>query len=690
MDQNEYEKSLLADIGSFYHAPDKLIRYSYEWGGHELTGEGCSSPRDWQIDVLETISDHLTNPNTRFTPLKIAVSSGHGIGKTALISWILYWGQSTCPDCKCVVTANTGTQLDTKTWPEIQKWFNLSINSHWFDIAATSISIRDKVHSKQWRIDAIPWNEQRPESFAGLHNQGKRIIVVYDEASSIPDKIWEVTEGALTDKNTEIIWIAFGNPTRNTGRFAECFGKYKHRWITKQIDSRTVAGTNKNQIQQWIDDYGEDSDFVRVRVRGVFPRSGTSQFISTEEVGKCLGYQADGYSDDQKILAVDVARFGDDQTVFCIRQRTKVYPLIKFRGMDTQQVAGHIADVYKNVPGIETVIIDGGGLGSGVVDRTRQLIPPFRVVDGNFGTDAIDKITYFNCRAELWGLMRDSIRSGLDIPDDTELISDLTAVEYGFSNKNQIQLEKKADMKARGLSSPDCGDALALTFLTPMKRVFPNVSESMFARFKIDWITVQRQGVIYGSFYQDEIGAVAFISAIYDTVENMLLVRTAETFDQFNAKQIGDSVIDVLRLRGVERVSMVCNDIFNGHGDSVLKTPSAILQEYLTKKELQRSTPITPISYYDKGAIATCNKMIFDGDILVHRSLTDFTIEMSRWAYRGKETQPGHLKCRALLYILSDIRAMAIAKKEQRECKEYSHVIGGDSDKKSIQNWMIA
>src|ERR1039458_1186404 len=88
----------------------------------------------------------------------------------------------------------------------------------------------------------------------------------------------------MTDENTEIIWLAFGNPTQNTGRFRECFGKFKHRWKTFQIDSRTVEGTNKEQINKWIDDYGEDSDFVRVRVRGEFPRAGSSQFIASDVV----------------------------------------------------------------------------------------------------------------------------------------------------------------------------------------------------------------------------------------------------------------------------------------------------------------------------------------------------------------------------------------------------------------------
>lgn len=123
-------------------------------------------------------------------------------------------------------------------------------------------------HDKRWRADAIPWSEHNTEAFAGLHNERKRIIVVFDEASNIADLVWEVAEGALTDEDTEIIWVAFGNPTRNTGRFRECFRKYKHRWKCAQIDSRTVEGTNKQQLQKWVDDYGEDSDFVKVRVRG--------------------------------------------------------------------------------------------------------------------------------------------------------------------------------------------------------------------------------------------------------------------------------------------------------------------------------------------------------------------------------------------------------------------------------------
>ena len=164
------------------------------------------------------------------------------------------WAVSTCEDTKVVITANTDTQLRTKTAPEVGKWQRLSITSHWLDVQATSVAARDKDHAKTWRADFVPWSEHNTEAFAGLHNKGKRIVLIFDEASAIADKVWEVAEGALTDEGTEIIWIAFGNPTRNVGRFRECFRRFKHRWKARQIDSRTVEGTNKEQIAKWATD----------------------------------------------------------------------------------------------------------------------------------------------------------------------------------------------------------------------------------------------------------------------------------------------------------------------------------------------------------------------------------------------------------------------------------------------------
>src|SRR6185312_15461184 len=330
MERSVAQLEMAQDLAGFTHDPNSFMRYAYPWGEGDLEQSG--GPRKWQSEVNGLIEEHLKNPETRFQPLFIAVSSGHGIGKSAEIAMLIDWAKSTCEDCKVVVTAGTGTQLSTKTAPEVSKWFRRACNASWWDINATSIRYRSEKRQANWRTDFITWSEHNTDAFAGLHNQGKRILLVFDEASAIGDKVWEVAEGAMTDEKTEIIWIAFGNPTQNTGRFRECFGRFKHRWKTFQIDSRTVEGTNKAQLDKWVEDYGEDSDFVRVRVRGEFPRAGSNQFIPSDVVSMCRKYRAEGYQHLPKILSVDVARFGDDQTVIGYRQGRKSGILAKFRG----------------------------------------------------------------------------------------------------------------------------------------------------------------------------------------------------------------------------------------------------------------------------------------------------------------------------------------------------------------------
>lgn len=408
-----------------------------------------AEPDTWQADALDAVRD-----NKRF-----AVASGHGIGKTAFVAWIVHWFISTRPNPQIVVTANTKNQLDTKTWRELAKWNQRALNGHWFEVKATRMELRDSPET--WFASAIPWTEHNSESFAGTHEE--HVLIVFDEASAIADIIWDVSEGAMTTAGAR--WIALGNPTKNTGRFRECWGRFKHRWHSKQIDSRTAKMADQTQIQEWIADYGEDSDFVRVRVKGEFPKSSSAQLISSADVDAATQYKAAGYEKLPLILGVDVARFGDDQTVICARRGRKVYPLSKFRELDTMQVAGHVAAaITKLKPRL--VNIDIGAMGAGVVDRLREQGYDVRGV--NFGGSPTDKVKYANKRAEMWGELAEWLKDGGEIPDDYELKQDLIGPEYSYTSAQQLLLEKKEAMKKRGLSSPDCADALALTFAAPV------------------------------------------------------------------------------------------------------------------------------------------------------------------------------------------------------------------------------
>lgn len=468
MEVAEIQLKLVRLAKKWRNDPLAFAQGAFPWGKGTL--KGMSGPDRWQQKHLAYLRDKLQDGASVDEVIQTAIAAGHGVGKSGEVAWVILWAISTRADTRGVVTANTDTQLRTKTWAELAKWYHLCIFRVWFELTATSIFSKQPGHDKTWRIDAIPWSESNPEAFAGLHNQGKRILVIFDEASAITNKIWEVIEGAMTDKNTQILWLCYGNPTRNTGRFFDCFNKFRHRWWTMHVDGREAAMSNKAQIQAWLEDYGEDSDFFKVRVRGVFPSQSAMQFIPRNIVDAAISREMPhvDYTRMVAILGVDVARYGDDASV--IRTRfgldSRSMPVQKFRGLNGWQLGAKVAEHYRYLKslGVRKIIIniDVGGVGASPVDWLQQNGYPINAI--NFAHSPDDKDRYKNKRAEMWGRMRDWLSEGGCIDDDSELIADLTGVEYSYTPTNQILLESKEDMKKRGLASPDNADSLCLTF----------------------------------------------------------------------------------------------------------------------------------------------------------------------------------------------------------------------------------
>lgn len=461
---NDLDQEIISAAARYQHDPLGWVMFAYDWGKGEL--EGYAEPRGWQAELLGDITTHLSNPKTRYMPFNVARASGHGIGKSALIGMIVNWAMATCDDCKVVITANTDTQLRTKTAPEVGKWQRLSITRDWFDVNITSIASKDKTHSTTWRTDFVPWSEHNTEAFAGLHNQGKRIVLIFDEASAIADKVWEVAEGALTDEETEIIWIAFGNPTRNVGRFRECFRRFRHRWNCKQIDSRTVEGTNKQQIQKWAEDYGEDSDFFKVRVRGIFPSMSARQFISESDVEAAYGrnLQENQYAFAPKIISVDPAWEGDDEFVIGIRQGLAFRILDTFSKNDNDLIAANRIARWEDDENADAVFVDAG-FGTGIVSAGQGLGRDWTLV---WFSGKSNDAGCFNKRAEMWKAARDWLKNGGAIPPDPVLRDELQAPELVPRADGKIQIESKKDMKARGVPSPNRADALVISFAYPV------------------------------------------------------------------------------------------------------------------------------------------------------------------------------------------------------------------------------
>ncbi len=462
---------IIAGLARYQNDPYGFAMWAFPWGelGTELEKRQLET---WQIELLQCIRDGLM---TVEEAIQIATTSGHGVGKSCLVAIIIIWAISTMTDTRGVVTANTENQLKTKTWVEVAKWHRLSICRDLFEYTATALFSRDPEHRKTWRIDMVPWSENNTEAFAGMHNQGKRILIIFDEASAIHDLIHEVTEGALTDENTQIIWLMFGNPTKTSGRFREAFpgGQFAKRWKHFKVDSREVSFTNKKQIDNWIHDYGDDSDFVRVRVKGEFPRVDASSFISRDAVVEALAREIHWRRDEPIVIGVDVARFGDDPAVVFTRQGldAKAFPQHVIPSIDTMSLAGFVTNLFHRLQAT-MIFVDSGGVGGGVVDRLAQLNLPVVPVDfsnkpkGYIGPPGV---VYANHRAEIWGAMRDWLNRGA-IPDvpGYDILAELTAPTYQLNKSEAIQLESKIEMRRRGVASPNIADALALTFSEPV------------------------------------------------------------------------------------------------------------------------------------------------------------------------------------------------------------------------------
>lgn len=474
------EKDLAEAVASFYDDPYGFVMFAYPWGEATLPDGSFNPLRDkkgpepWQKRVLVSMGEHIRN-NTMakfmsgglidYEVGRYARCSGHGVGKSALVAWIIQFLMSTRRDTRGTVTANTAGQLETKTWPELAKWHSLLICKHWFEWTATSYYFKlypaDK--QKNYMVNAITVSEHNTEAFQGLHNETGTIFIIFDEAGGIFKKLWSVAEGAFTDG--EGWFFAFGNPTQPTGEFADCFDKHKDMYDTEAIDSRDVSHTNKTALNDIIRKYGPDSDEARIRVYGKFPRQSYNGFISREAVQVAIDRPYTYDSGAPIIMAVDVARFGPDQTVIRVRQGRDARSRrpVKVQGKDNVEVAKIIAREY-GIVRPDGLVIESTGPGAGVIDILRSW--GYKVLEVHPGAHSSKPEFYYRKRDELWALMRDWLIDEGCIADEPELVEQLTKIQYTLDIADQkIKIESKDDYMERTLlSSPDEADSLILTF----------------------------------------------------------------------------------------------------------------------------------------------------------------------------------------------------------------------------------
>lgn len=474
---DDYDVQLAEESALYYADPVGWAYWAFDWGHGELSGyEGLDV---WQEDFLRDLGNEVLERGfdgvTPVDPIRFNTASGHGIGKSALTAIIILWIMSTRGNAKGIVTANTGDQLRTKTWGEVAKWRSRCIVGHWFEYnnSKGSMNMYHVSYPETWRVDAITCREENSEAFAGLHNSTSTPFYIFDEASAVPDSIWEVAEGGLTDG--EPMFFVFGNPTRNTGAFKKTFAS--SRWKSRQIDSREARATNKNLIQQWIDDYGIDSDFVRVRVLGRFPKASDMQFFPTDLVANAMRREVPRVLPDEALICgIDYSRGGNDKLKVHFRrgkdarsEGTYFMPGEKTR--DSMVVATKIARMLeRHRP--DYIFGDVGSMGGPINDRLRQL--GYNVFDVGFGENAQDAKHYKDRTSEMSARALEWLQTGGVIPDHEDLEEDLTSREYYHDAKDRLQMETKKDMKKRIGRSPDDMDAFLLTFASSVNTQLPH------------------------------------------------------------------------------------------------------------------------------------------------------------------------------------------------------------------------
>jgi len=442
----------------------------------------------WQKDVCDSIAERVKkviaetlvqpDPDKVDRNIRIAVSSGHGIGKTALTAGINQWFIAVHPDPYVVCTANTKQQLTEKTWRELAKWHQKSLLKDWFEWTATQFRHRDSPAT--WFATAVPQTEHNSEAFAGVHE--KYVLQIFDEASKIPSIIFDVAEGASAKPGGYRIWLIFGNPTNNTGGFYDaCFGARTHRWHQIIVDARDAKYSDQRLIDEWKKDHGDDSDFFRVRVKGLPPRQSITNLIGVELAEAAVKrYLMPGqYDFAPKVLSVDSARFGDDETVISYRQGMKLHWQKVYRGLSETKIAEKTL-IHINEVNPDTTFFDvTGGYGAGAHDILKDL--GYRVVSVNFAEKKGVDNEFENLRIQMWDNCRVWLERG-DIPNDQTLVRDLTTPDY-FYNKTtgKKQLESKDDLKKRLGRSPDKADSLVISFAYPVKKQIhqPVIEEPM-------------------------------------------------------------------------------------------------------------------------------------------------------------------------------------------------------------------
>lgn len=436
-------------------------------------------PVEFAIDILKvqpTLEQQAVMNDVAKFPM-VSVKSGHGVGKSALESWIIWWYISTRPYPKILCTAPTKHQLHDILWAEVSKWKRNS-KSLDEDFEWTSEKIYLKGSQEEWF--AIARTSNKPDALQGTH--AEHVLIIIDESSGVPDIVFEPVLGSMSTIDAKLLMC--GNPTQLAGFFYESHTTKRELYKTHTIDGSKCERVDKNYVKTIIEMFGKDSDVYRVRVAGEFPKANPDSFIGLDMIRTEKKVIDVVESID---LGVDVARYGDDESVVATTyNKSQVERLNVFKHNDTMKLTGQIVNIIKMLnlkyPSIIIrVKIDCDGLGVGVYDRLKEVIVEknlkAKAIECHFGgkggkVSYDEPIEYYNSTGIMWGTLRSKLKNNeITIPNNEELIKQITNRKYFINSDGTIKLERKEDMKKRNVHSPDRADAVVLSLYEPQVKM---------------------------------------------------------------------------------------------------------------------------------------------------------------------------------------------------------------------------
>ena len=410
-------------------------------------------PEKWQREFLQNV---MQNP-------RCAVKSGHGVGKTAVLSWLILWWVFTRHPCKVVCTANTAHQLSDVLWAEAQKWARRLPESFYSQMDMKSDKINIAGSTDSYAVARVSRREN-PEALQGFHSEN--LLFIIDEASGVDDKIFEVGEGSLSTPDAKVVMT--GNPTRTSGYFFNAFHAMRDRWTRMTVSCADSTQVSKEFIEDMNIKYGSDSNVYRVRVLGEFPKAEDDTVIPLYMVESSIDRDISVDPYEPVVWGLDVANFGSDRTALCKRRGAElIEPVRTWQGKDLMETVGIVMNEYeicnyKDKP--TDIMVDSIGIGSGVASRLTELDLPARPIQ--VSESPALKTKYMRLRDELWFRAREWFEGrDVRIMQDDKLIEELIAPRFKFTSNGKIKVEAKDEFKKRlGGRSCDLADAFCLTF----------------------------------------------------------------------------------------------------------------------------------------------------------------------------------------------------------------------------------